>query len=111
MSQYNHTMSTELTLEQHIVATSGIRSGKPCLDGTRITVADVVMMHLRIGQSLEEIAGDYDLSLAAVHAAMAYYYDHREEIEASMTESQRLAEAMSVGAKSLLQEKLAAARV
>jgi uncharacterized protein (DUF433 family) len=111
MNLYNGVMIQELVLEQHIVAAPGIRSGKPRLDGTRITVADVVIMHLRLGQSLEEIAGEYDLSLAAVHAAMSYYYDHRDEIETSIAESQRYAEEMSKSTKSLLQEKLTAARV
>ena len=111
MNLYNGVMVQELVLDQHIVASPGIRSGKPRLDSTRITVADVATMHLRMGQSLEEIAGDYDLSLAAVHAAMSYYYDHRDEIESSIAESHRLAEEMSTSTKSLLQEKLTAARV
>jgi uncharacterized protein (DUF433 family) len=42
--------------------------------GTRIIiVADVVIMHLRLGQSVEKIAGQYDLDLADAYAAMAYY--------------------------------------
>jgi hypothetical protein len=37
------------------------------------------------GLTPEEIAGDYDhLSLAQVHAALAYYYANRDEIEADM---------------------------
>ena len=99
-------MATELVLEKHIVATPGVRSGKPRLQGTRLTVADVAVMHLRMGQSLEEIAGDYDLSLAAVHAAMSYYYDHREEIEADLAASRAFAEKLEQDTPSLLQRKL-----
>jgi uncharacterized protein (DUF433 family) len=87
-------MTTELTLEKHILATPGVRSGKPRLSGTRITVADVAIMHLRLGQSLAEIAGEYELSLAAVHAAMSYYYDHRDEIEAEIAAGIAFAEAL-----------------
>lgn len=56
----------------YIVMDPGYRGGKPRIAGTRITVADVAIMHRRLGQSLEEIAGSYDLPLAAVYSAMAY---------------------------------------
>lgn len=59
-----------------------------------------------MGQPLEEIAGRYQLSLAAVHAAMAFYYDHREEIDQRITEAAAFAEAERLKHPSLLQEKL-----
>jgi hypothetical protein len=34
----------------------------------------------------------YDLPLASVHAAMTYYYDHREEIDRRTAESRTLVE-------------------
>lgn len=97
----------ELALDKHIEATPGTRGGKPRLTGTRITVEDIVLMHLRLGLSLVEIAGKYDLPLAAVHTAMAYYYDHRDEIDRSIEEDEALAEAFRRSNPSLLQEKLA----
>ncbi|NEP60292.1 MAG: hypothetical protein F6K31_25365 [Symploca sp. SIO2G7] len=42
-------------------------------------------------ESLENIAKDYDLSLASVHAAMAYYYDSREEIETRRAQGEAFA--------------------
>jgi len=60
-------------MSNHIESASDTRGGKPRISGTRITVADVVLMHRRLGRALEEIAGTYDLPLAAVYAAMAYY--------------------------------------
>jgi Protein of unknown function (DUF433) len=45
----------------HIEITPGIRSGKPRIAGTRITVADVATLYLRLGQSVEEIAGKYQV--------------------------------------------------
>lgn len=65
-------------------------------------------MHLRLGQSLEEIAGKYDLSLASVHAAMVYYYDHRIEIDSSIEEDAAFAEAFRHNNPSFLKEKLKA---
>ena len=65
----------------HIVKQPGYCGGKAAIDGTRIRVADVVAMHKQ-GASVDEIRLDYpQLSLAQVHAALAYYYDHPEEIE------------------------------
>ena len=98
----------EVTLNRHIEITPGVRSGKPRLAGTRITVADVAIMYLRMGQSLEEIAGKYQLSLAAVYAAIAFYYDHREEIDRRTAEAEAFAEAERLKHPSLLQEKLKA---
>ena len=100
----------EIALNQHIEITPGVRSGKPRIAGTRITVADVAIMYLRMRQSLEEIAGRYQLSLASVHAAMAFYYDHREEIDQRIAEAAAFAEANRLNHPSLLQEKLGSMR-
>ena len=96
----------EITLNRYIEITPGIRSGKPRIEGRRITVADVAIMYLKMGQSLEEIAGKYQLSLAAVHAAMAFYYDYREEIDRRTAEGEAFAEAERLKHPSLLREKL-----
>lgn len=97
-------------LNRHIEITPGVRSGKPHIAGTRITVADVAIMYLQMGQSLEEIAGKYQLSLASVHAAMAFYYDHREEIDQRIASGAAFAEADRLKHPSLLQSKLDAIR-
>lgn len=93
-------------LEEHVEITPEVRGGRPRIAGTRITVADVVIMHLKMGQSLEEIAGKYQFDLAAAHAAMVYYYDHRAEIERSIAEDEAFAEAFRRKNPSLLQAKL-----
>ena len=92
----------------YIESTEGVRNGKPRISGTRITVADVVLMHRRLGRALEEIAGTYDLPLAAVYAAMAYYYDHQDEIDDSLNQEEALAEAFKKNNPSRLREKLEA---
>jgi uncharacterized protein (DUF433 family) len=96
----------EVILDRYIEITPDVRGGKPRLAGTRIAVADIVLMHLRLGQSLEEIAGKYDLPLAAIHAAMAYYYNRRAEIDRDIEEDQAFAEAFRRDNSSPLQEKL-----
>jgi uncharacterized protein (DUF433 family) len=98
----------EIVLDHHIEITPDVRGGRPHITGTRITVADIVIMHLRLGQSLEEIAGKYDLDLAGVYAAMAYYHDHRSEINGSIEADQAFAEAFRHSNPSLLQARLRA---
>lgn len=43
-----------------------------------------------MGRSADEIAAEYDLTLGDVYAALAYYFDHREEINRSIDEGQLL---------------------
>lgn len=48
----------------------------------RTRVAMIVADYVWRGWSVEEIVRQYPyLTLAEVHAAMTYYFDHREEIE------------------------------
>ncbi|GIK74027.1 MAG: hypothetical protein BroJett021_30150 [Chloroflexota bacterium] len=96
----------EAVLDRLIVSEPGYRGGRPRIAGTRITGADVKQWYLQLGMSLEEIAATYDLSLAAVYAAMAYYYDHQAEIERSIAEDEAFVEAMRAQQPSLLQAKL-----
>jgi uncharacterized protein (DUF433 family) len=91
-------------LDRYIEITPGVRGGKPRIAGTRITVSDIAIMHLQLAQSLPEIATDYHLSLAAVYAAMAYYYDHRAEIDKSIAASKAFAEAFRQENPSLIIE-------
>jgi uncharacterized protein (DUF433 family) len=39
-------------MPDHIEVTPGVRGGKPRIAGTRITVADVVLLHRRMGRAL-----------------------------------------------------------
>lgn len=97
-------------LDRFIEQSPGVRGGQPRIAGTRLTVADIKLMYLNLGQSLEEIAADYNLPLSAVYAAVAYYYDHQAEIDHSIAESRAYVEAMRRGNPSLLQERLRSLR-
>ena len=88
-----------------IVSTPGTRGGKPRIDGTRITVADVAGWHLLAGMSLHEISATWDLPMAALHAAMSYYYEHREEIDRQTREAEVSADALRQRYPSKLQHK------
>ncbi len=98
----------EALLTQHLDSAPGMRGGKVCLAGSRISVDDVVLLHLRLNQPLEEIAGTYDLPLAALHAGMAYYYEHQAEVDRAIEEDKAFAEAFERRNVSPLREKLKA---
>jgi uncharacterized protein (DUF433 family) len=99
-------MDMAIALDRYIETSPGVRGGRPRIADTRIAVADVVLMYLRLGQSLEEIAGKYDLPLAAVYAAIAYYYDHQEAIDRSIADDPAFAETFRNNNPSPLRAKL-----
>lgn len=72
-------------IREHIVSTPDTCGGKPRIAGSRIRVKDVVIMHERQRMTPEAIVSDFPhLTLADIHAALAYYHDHREEINAEI---------------------------
>lgn len=66
---------------QHIDISPDIAGGKPRIAGHRITVQNIVLWHERMGLTADEIASNHGVSLADIYAALAYYYDHRQEID------------------------------
>jgi uncharacterized protein (DUF433 family) len=82
------------TLDRHIEITPGVAGGKPRIAGHRITIQNIAIWHQRLGRSADEIAADHNLTLAEVYAALAYYFDHRELIDASIEAGEAFAEEM-----------------
>src|SRR5262245_43975916 len=73
-----------------IVSTPGTCGGRPRIDGHRITVEDVAIWHERMGMSPDEIVFAYpSITLSDVHAALAYYFENRERIDADIREGER----------------------
>ena len=69
-----------------------IRGGRPKIAGTGVTVMRVSAWY-KMGLTPEEIATQYGhLSLAQVHAALAYYHANPEEIEADLAQEEAYAE-------------------
>lgn len=85
---------TARTLDQHIECTEGIAGGKPRIAGHRITVQNIAIWYDRLGMDADEIAEEYGLTLADVHAALAYYFDHRSEIDRSIADGEAFAETL-----------------
>jgi uncharacterized protein (DUF433 family) len=96
----------EMTLNQHIEITPGVAGGKPRIAGHRITVQNVIIWHERMGLTADEIATEYGLTLADVYAALAYYYDHRGEIDASIHADEEFVAELRKITRSKLKEKI-----
>ncbi len=98
----------ERVIQEHIEITPGVCGGKPRIAGHRIRVSDVVIWHERLGMTPDQIASTDNITIADVHAALAYYFDHTEEIEAEIRENRRVAEELRARTTSKLKEKLSA---
>jgi uncharacterized protein (DUF433 family) len=94
------------SLDSHIAETPGICGGKPRIAGRRIKVQYIAIWHVRMGMSIKKIAREYDLELADIHAAIAFYYDNRDEIDRQIAEDEAFVEEMRKKNPSLLSEKL-----
>lgn len=72
--------------------------GRPMIAGTRFKVLLLIQDHLAWGMTAEQIVQQHEgLTLAQAYAALAYYYEHRDEVDAELKrqeeEFQRLQEA------------------
>jgi uncharacterized protein (DUF433 family) len=94
-------------IAEHIVSTKDTCGGAPRITGSRIRVKDVVIWHVHQRMSLDEIITKWPyLTLAGVHAALAYYCDRKDEIEAEIDVDEAWYEEMKAKTPSLVQTKL-----
>lgn len=76
--------------KEHISKAPGICGGRACIGGHRIRVMDIVFLHDIRRMSPSEIVHQYPgITLADVYAALAYYHDHRAEIDADFENDQK----------------------
>jgi len=69
------------TSYRYIVRTPGVRGGNARVEHTRIGVHDVVAYHL-LGNDIDTINAAFpDLTRGQIYECLAYYEDHRAEIE------------------------------
>ena len=95
---------------EHVVIKHGHCGGKPHIAGRRIKVLHIALWHERMGMTPAEICTAHrGLTLSDVYAALAYYYDHRAQIDADIEAEERfVAEEKAKAGSSKLQQKLAA---
>jgi uncharacterized protein (DUF433 family) len=101
------TPQTETLETPRIVRTPGVCGGRPRIDGHRITVEHVAVWHEQMGMMPAEIVATHPtITLAQVHAALAYYYDHKQDIDADIEEGDRFVEELKAKSPSPLAQKL-----
>ncbi len=90
---------------EHIQLTQG---GVPIIAGTTMKVVELVMAQMAYGWSPEELHFQHPyLSLGQIHAALAYYWDHKSELDADIARRNRLVdELQQTAAPSALAQRL-----
>ncbi|MBI5387425.1 MAG: DUF433 domain-containing protein [Verrucomicrobia bacterium] len=77
---------TVVEIDTLIDSFPGVRGGRPVIAGTGVTVKRIAGWH-QMGMEAEAITDQYGhLTLAQVHAALAYYYANRAAIDADLEE-------------------------
>lgn len=69
--------------------------GRAWIDDTNVKVIEVVLDKLGWGLSPEEIFAEYPghFTMAQIHAAFSYYYDHQAEFDAEIERQRKEVEA------------------
>jgi uncharacterized protein (DUF433 family) len=68
----------------YIAFNPGIAGGRPIISGTRITI-NCIAEYYQLGMNADEILDSLrHLTPSQVHSALAYYFDHQEEINTDL---------------------------
>lgn len=85
---YNALVNQAKEKGPRIIHRPDISGGEPIIQGTRISVRDIIE-RVRAGQSVEDIlAALPHLTAAQVYAGLSYYYEYQPEINRLIEESQ-----------------------
>jgi uncharacterized protein (DUF433 family) len=99
---------TAAVIQEHIQIVDGPSGPTPRIAGHRIRVQDIAIAHEQLGWSADEIVDQYPtITLADVYAALAYYWDHRDEIEQAIADERAYAEELRRVTPDPVKEKLA----
>jgi uncharacterized protein (DUF433 family) len=72
--------------DKNLVRTPDICGGRLRIDGTRMTVNQIVTLHKQ-GCTAEEIVKNYpQRTLAEIHTVLAWYYAHQDEFDRELAE-------------------------
>ena len=95
-------------MDGRIAIRPGYSGGEPHIKGRRIKVRNIVYWHKRMGLTLDEIAYEYSVELVDIHAALTYYYTHREEIDRDIRDNDAFNEALEKASTQEEKRKLVA---
>ena len=77
--------------------------GVAWIDRTNVKVIEVAIDSATLGMTPEQIHETYpDLSLAQIHAALAYYHDHKDALDAEIAAREAKAERLRASARGQL---------
>ena len=94
-------MTTENIQTCYIVKTPNVCGGEPRIDNSRIKVNHIVAEYVHKQMSPHQIWEAHpQITLAEIHAALSYYYDHRREIDRAIIANDDFAEQMEKDQKS-----------
>jgi uncharacterized protein (DUF433 family) len=79
-----------------IVQTPDVLGGDPRIDGHRIGVYHVYQRYVEGGETPEEIATSYGITVAEVHAALAYAFSNPDEMRDIEARTETIADEHSV---------------
>ncbi len=97
----------ENVLAQHITKTPGVCGGRACIAGHRIRVMDIVVWHEMRGHTAAQVVEMFPgITRADVHAALAYYFDHVEEIDNDFRNDEQWAQWAEANLRSLIPREL-----
>ena len=97
-------------VKEYIGVRPGYCGGEPHILGHRIKVRHVAIWREQMGMTPAEISATYPITLAQVNAALAYYYDHTDEIRAAIEDERRFVEELKAKSSPSKLERLLAAR-
>ncbi len=84
----------EILVIETIISDPDVRRGRPVIAGTGIMVSDIAAYTNFQGMTPDELATQLGLTLGQVYAALAYYYDHKVEIDDEIRANREEAEAL-----------------
>ena len=78
---------------ERIARTPCVYGGRASIAGHRVRVLDIVAWHEHQGMTPDDIVSHVpSLTLADVHAGLAYYFDHMADIQEEMRSERELVE-------------------
>lgn len=97
------------SLSDLIVKTPGTCNGQARIAGTRIKVKHIYTWVEQMGMTAAQVIAEYPhLTKAQVHAALAYYWSHQDEIQKDIEDEEKLvAEMKAKAGPSKIEERLA----
>lgn len=90
---------------KYIVTDPEVYGGRPIIAGHRIAVIDVAIW-TRQGMTPDQIAHEYPLTLSEIHAALAYYYDHKDALDEQLAADEAMLAEYAANDHSPMMERL-----